>query len=76
MIRNCSKEYKWKRIPISAQKYKDGGVMDKSVVDLTFWMRNIKKGMKTTEVKDTDENFNVKFRCLNIDNNIFIHSYL
>ena len=29
--RNCSKEYKHKSIPISTQKYKDGGTMEKSV---------------------------------------------
>ena len=39
-------------IPISTQKYKDGGVMEKSLVDLTVSMRNLKTGMTTTEVKD------------------------
>ena len=34
-IRNCSKEYKHKRIPISTQRYKDGGVMEKSVFYIT-----------------------------------------
>ena len=42
--------------------------MDKSVVDLTVRMRNMKKGMKKTEVKDIDGTFVVKLRGLNIEN--------
>ena len=29
LIKNCSKEYKQKRIPISTKRYKDGGTMEK-----------------------------------------------
>ena len=29
LIKNCSKEYKHKRIPISTQRYKYGGAMEK-----------------------------------------------
>ena len=29
LIRNCSKEYKHKRIPVSTQRYQDGGGMEK-----------------------------------------------
>ena len=42
--------------------------MQKSVVDLTVRMRNMKKEMTTTEVKYIDGTFVVKVRGLNIDN--------
>ena len=55
--------------------------MEKSVVDLTVRMINLKKKMIKTEVKDIDRTFFdrtffVKLRGLNIENNIFIHNYL
>ena len=34
LIKDCSKEYK-KRIPVSTQRYQDGGGMEKSVYDVT-----------------------------------------
>ena len=68
MIRKHFKEYKKKRIPIPTHKYRDVGVTEKSVLDLTVRMRNLKKGMKTTELKDIDGNFVVKLRSLNIEN--------
>ena len=50
--------------------------MDKSVVDIKVMMRNLKKGMTKTEVKDIDGTFVVKLCGLNIENNCFIHNYL
>ena len=37
---------------MSTQKYKDGGVMEKSVLGNIIRIINHKKGMTTTEVKD------------------------
>ena len=42
--------------------------MGKSVVDLTVRMINLKKGMTTTELKDSDGTFVVKLYSLNIEN--------
>ena len=57
LIRNCPKEYKQKMIPISTHKYKDEGVMDKSVLGITINMRNQKKGITIIEVKNIDGTF-------------------
>ena len=35
LIKNCSKEYKHKRTPVSTQRYQDGGGMEKPVLDVT-----------------------------------------
>ena len=45
LIRNCSKEYKHKIIPISNQIYKDGGVVEKYLLDITDSLRKLKQGM-------------------------------
>ena len=39
LIKNGSKEYKHKMIPISTQRYTDGGAMEKSVLDITESLR-------------------------------------
>ena len=39
LIKYCSKEYK-KRIPVSTQRYQDGGGMEKSVLDVTESIRH------------------------------------
>ena len=44
-IRNYSKEYKHKSIPISTQRYKDEGAMEKSVLYITDSVRHQKKGI-------------------------------
>ena len=49
--------------------------MEKSVLDLTIKIRNRKKGMTTTEVKDMDGTFVVKLHGMNIENNFKIHNY-
>ena len=50
--------------------------MDKSALGLTINIRNKKKGMTTTEVRDVDGTFVVKLRGLNIDKVFLIHNYL
>ena len=45
--------------------------MEKSVLDLTVKMRNQKKGMTKTEVKDINGTFVVKLRGLNLGNKYF-----
>ena len=67
---------KTKNILISTQKYKDGGIVEKSVLDITVRLRNLKRGMKTIDVKDVDRTFVVKLRGLNIENYIFVYNYL
>ena len=42
LIKNCSKEYKDKRIPISINRYKYGGDKEKSVLDITDSLRHEK----------------------------------
>ena len=46
-IIDFSKEYKHKIIPISTQRYKYGGVMYKSVLDITDSARHHNQGLKT-----------------------------
>ena len=50
--------------------------MDKSALGLTINIRNKKKGMTTTEVRDVDGTFVVKLRGLNIEKVFLIHNYL
>ena len=66
-IKNCSKKYKHKRIPKSTQGYKNGGAMDKSVLDITDRLRHQKQGLKTSDVRDIEGIFVVKLRGQNID---------
>ena len=68
MIKNCSREYKQKRISVSTHKYKDGGIMEKLLLDITIKIRNQKKEIKNTEVKDVVGTFVIKLRGLNIEN--------
>ena len=57
-----------KEIPISTQKYKDGGVTEKSVLYFTIKIRKQKNGMTTTEVKNFVVTFFANLRGLNIEN--------
>ena len=66
-IQNCSKEYKQKIIPITTQRYNDGGVVGKSVLDITDSARHQKQGLTTSDVRDIEGNFVVKLRVQNID---------
>ena len=45
--------------------------MEKSVLDITNRLINVKQGMTTTDVRDIDGNFVVKLRGLNIDTHFF-----
>ena len=49
LINNCSKEYKHKRIHVTTHRYKDGGGMEKSVLDMTDSLRHQKLGLTTSE---------------------------
>ena len=60
LIKNCSKEYKHKRIPVSTQRYQDGGGMEKSVLYLTDSLRHQKLGLTTSESRDVQGIFVVK----------------
>ena len=71
MIKNLSREYDKLRIPISTQKYKDGGVMEESVFYITLNIRIQKKGMTTTQVNNFVGSFVVKLRGLKTENHFF-----
>ena len=51
LIENCSREYRQKIIPISTQKYKGGGVMEKSVLDITTGIRNKKNQLQQLKLR-------------------------
>ena len=70
LIKNYSKEYK-KMIPVSTQKYQDGGGMEKSVVDVTDSTRNKKLGLTTSESIDVQGMFVVKLRAQNTESHFF-----
>ena len=67
LIKKNSKEYKHKIIPVSTQRYKDGGAVDKSVLDMTDSLRHHKLGLKTSEARDVQGNFVVKLRAQKVD---------
>ena len=71
-IRNCSKEYKHKRIPISTQKYTDGGAVGKSVLDIIDSVRHQKQGLTTSYVRDIEGTFLLKLRGQNIDTHFYL----
>ena len=64
-IRFFYKEYKHKRTIILIQRYKDGGVMDKSVLDITDSVRHQKQVFTTSDVRDIEGTFVVKLRGQN-----------
>ena len=63
-------------IPVSTQRCKDGGVVEKSVLDITDSLRHQKQGLTTLDVSNIEGTFVVKLRGLNIENYFFIHDYL
>ena len=71
LIKNCSKEYKHKRIHVSTHRYKDGGAMEKSVLDMTYSLRHQKLGLTTSESRDFQGIFVVKLRAQKVDNYFF-----
>ena len=75
-IKNCSKEYKHKRIPISTHRYKDGVDMEKSVLDITDSLRHQTQGFTTSDVRDIEVTSVVKLCAQNIEIHFSIHNYL
>ena len=73
LIKKNSKEYKQKRIPVSTQRHKDGGAMDKSVLDMTDSLRHQKLGLTTSESRDVQGIFVVKLRAQKVDSH-FLHT--
>ena len=67
LIKNCSKEYKHKRIPVSTQRYQDGGGREKHVLDLKDSLRHQKLGLTTSESRDVQGIFVVKLRAQKTD---------
>ena len=65
-----------KRISLSIQRYKDVGVMEKSVLDITEIVRHQKQGLTTSYVRYIEGTFFVKLRGHNIDTHYSIHNYL
>ena len=61
LIKNCSKEYEHKNIPVSTQRYQDGGGMEISVLDVTDSIRHQKLGLTTSESIDLQGMFVGKF---------------
>ena len=76
LIKNCSKEYNHKGIPISTQRYKYGGDMEKSVLDITDSLRHQKQVWTTSDVRDFEGTFVVKLRAQKIDSHFLIKNYL
>ena len=75
-IKNCSKEYKHKTIHTSTKRYKDGGDMEKLVLDSTYILIHQKQGLTTTDVRDVEGSFVVKLRAQKVDRHFFIPNYL
>ena len=71
LIKNCSKDYKHKRIPVSTQRYKDGGGMEKSVLDITDSLRHQKIGFTTSDSRDVEGTFVVKLCDQKVDSHFF-----
>ena len=71
LIKKNSKEYKHKRIPVSTHRYKDGGGMEKSVLDITDSLRHQKLGLTTSESRDVQGIFVVNLRAQKVDSHFF-----
>ena len=63
LIKNCSKEYKHKRILVSTQRYNNGGAMEKLVWDMTDSLRHQTLGLTPSESRDVQRFFVVKLRA-------------
>ena len=75
LIKNCSKEYKHKRIPVSTQIYQDGGGTEKSVLDLKDSLRHQKLGLTKSDPRDVQGIFIVKLHAQKSNNN-FLNTQL
>ena len=67
LIKKCSKEYKHKRITVSTQRYKYGGGMVKSVLDMTDSLRHQELVLTTSESRDVQGSFVVKLRAHKVE---------
>ena len=74
LIKNCSKEYKHKRIPVSTQRYKDGGVVEKSVLDMTDSLRHQKLGLTTSESRDVQGILVVNLGAQKTDSRLLLYT--
>ena len=63
-------------IHISTHRYKYGGAMEKSVLNITDILIHQKQGLTTSDVRDIEGTFVVKLRGQNIDGHFYIHNYL
>ena len=54
-------------IPVSTQRYKDGGALEKSVLDMTDSLRHQKQGLTKSYVRDVEGTFVVKVRAQKVD---------
>ena len=70
------KEYKYKRIPISTHRYKDGGAMEKSVLDITDSFKNQKQGLTTSDFRYVEGTVVVKLRNQKVDSHFLMMNYL
>ena len=58
-------------MPISTQRYKDGGDINKSVMDIKYSVIHQKQGFTTSDVMDIDGAFVVKLRAQDIYGRFF-----
>ena len=63
-------------IPISNEKYKDGGVMGECVFDITLKIRSQRKVMTKTQINTFAGGYVVKVRVLKAGTNFFINNYI
>ena len=58
-------------MPVSKQRYKDGGAMEKSVLDMTDSLRHQKLGLTTSESRDVQGIYVVKLCAQKTDSHYF-----
>ena len=63
--------WSWNNSPVSSQKYKGGGVMDKPVFDIALRIITQIKRITTTEVNDFVGTFVMKLRGVEYENLFF-----
>ena len=70
LIKNCSREYKKKRVPISTQKYYHVSNVEESVFDHILKIKS-EKVMTTTHVNDFVGTFVMKLRVVEGENHFY-----
>ena len=63
-------------IPVSTQRYQDGGGMEKSVLDVIESIKHQNLGLTTSESIDLQGIFVVKLRAQNTESHFLIHNHL